>query len=136
MARSEVVILDTHAWVWWMSSPEELSRKARISIETAANASVVYVSAISVWEISLLVQYKRIRLTMDVRDWVARCEALPFLNFVPIDNLIALKANELQDYPYRDPADRMIIATAMFLGGSVITKDRKILDYPHSSSVW
>ena len=136
MERPEIVVLDTHAWVWWISSPDQLSRKARAAIDLAIGNSSVYVSAISVWEISLLIQYNRMQLSMDVGDWVARCEALPFLNFVPVDNLIALKANKLVDYPYRDPADRMIIATSIVLGATVVTKDRKILNYPHSSSRW
>jgi PIN domain nuclease of toxin-antitoxin system len=136
LERSEIVVLDTHAWVWWISSPEELSRKAKKAIDAAAGHSSIYVSAISVWEVSLLVTIKRIQLTMDVDDWIARCEALPFLNFVPVDNLIATKANRLINYTNRDPADRMIIATAILLGGTVITKDRKILDYSHASSRW
>jgi PIN domain nuclease of toxin-antitoxin system len=136
LERAEKVVLDTHAWVWWISSPDELSKKAREAIDTAADSSTIYISSISVWEVSLLVMHKRIQLTMDVADWIARCEALPFLSFVPVDNLIALKANRLPDYTNRDPADRMIIATAIFLGGAVITKDRKILNYSHAVSKW
>jgi PIN domain nuclease of toxin-antitoxin system len=136
LERPEIVVLDTHAWVWWISSPEELSRKAMQAIDAAANHSAIYVSAISVWEVSLLILHRRIQLTMDIADWIARCEALPFLTFVPVDNLIALKANRLTDYANKDPADRMIIATAILLGGTVITKDRKILNYSHAPSKW
>ena len=136
MERSEVAVLDTHAWVWWVSSPDRLSRNAQRRIDDAAETSAIYISAISVWELSLLVIRKRVHLRIDVADWIARCEALPFLNFVPVDNLVALKANDLPDYVHRDPADRMIIATALLLGGTLITQDRKIRNYPHVSSLW
>lgn len=132
----ERVVLDTHSWVWWISSPDELTSQARRAVDAAAGESAIYVSSISVWEVTLLVLRKRIRLTLDVADWISRCEALPFLNFVPVDNLVALKANNLVDYPHRDPADRMIIATTLLVGGTLVTKDRKILAYPHVPSKW
>lgn len=136
MESVERVVLDTHSWIWWISSPGELSAAGRKAIDSAAGQSAIYVSSISVWEISSLVQRKRLRLTVDVKDWISRCEALPFLNFVPVDNLIAFNANRLVDYAHRDPADRMIIATAELLAATVITRDQKILDYPHVRSMW
>lgn len=136
MERLERVVLDTHTFVWWISTPELLSGAARKAIDAAAGGSVMYVSAISVWEIALLANRGRLRLTLEVADWIARCEGLPFLNFVPVDNLVALKANELADYANRDPADRMIIATALLLNATVITKDTGILAYRHVRSRW
>lgn len=97
---------------------------------------MLYVSSISVWEVSLLVLRGRLKLTIDVADWISRCEALPFLNFVPVDNLIALGANRLANYPHRDPADRMIIATALSMGATVVTKDEKIRGYKPVHSKW
>ena len=84
----------------------------------------------------MLVSRGLLGLTMEVEDWISRCEALPFLNFVPVDNLIARKANNLPNYINRDPADRMIIATSIVLGATLISKDRKILDYHGVRSEW
>ena len=84
----------------------------------------------------MLVSRGRLELTMDVEGWISRCESLPFLNFVPVDNLIARTANNLPNYNHRDPADRMIIATALSLSGTLISKDPKILNYSRVSSLW
>ena len=84
----------------------------------------------------MLVSRDRLQLSMGVEDWISRCESLPFLNFVPVDNLIARKANNLPNYSHRDPADRMIIATALSLSGVLVSKDPKILNYSGVSSLW
>lgn len=131
-----MIVLDTHVWVWWISDPDKLSRKARRSIDEAIAERSIYVSSISAWEVALLVLRDRLTLTMDVRDWVARSESLPFLNFVPVDNAIALKSTHLPGRFHSDPADRIIVATALVLGAPLITKDRKLLSYAHARAIW
>jgi PIN domain nuclease of toxin-antitoxin system len=131
-----VIVLDTHAWVWWMSNPRELSAKAKAAIDSAASARAVHISCISAWEVAMLVVKGRLELTMDVEDWVNMSGALPFMNFVPVDNHIAMRSTRLPGYRYRDPADRIIIATAIVLGQPVVTRDRKISSYPGVESVW
>jgi PIN domain nuclease of toxin-antitoxin system len=133
---SEVVLLDTHAFVWWISSPQRLSKRARQRIDTAASQSAIYVSSISIWEIVLLVSRGRLEFSVDVEDWINLCESLPFLNFVPVDNHVAIKANRLPEPFHQDPADRMILATASILKATLITRDDKILNYPHVESFW
>ena len=93
-------------------------------------------SAISVWEIAQLVDRRRLHLTIDVADWIAQSEALPFLHFVPVDNHIALKSVQLPGALHNDPADRIIIATAISLGAILITKDKKISSYSHVKTLW
>jgi len=73
---------------------------------------------------------------MDVATWLAQAAALPFLNFVPIDNHIALKSVQLPAPLHQDPADRIVIATALTLGATLLTKDKKILTYPHVKTMW
>ncbi len=136
MERAEIVVLDTHTWVWWVSNPEKLSKKAKQKIDESSVESSIFISSMSVWEITMLVLRGRAKLTLDADDWISRSEALPFFQFVPVDNLIARKANNLPNYAHRDPADRMIIATALVLGGTLITGDEKILNYPHVLSLW
>ena len=67
---------------------------------------------------------------------MTRCERLSFLRFVPLDNEIARLAVGLPEPYHSDPADRMIIATARYLGAVLVTKDRRIREYEHVSTVW
>lgn len=84
----------------------------------------------------MLVSRGRLELTMDAADWIARCEALPFLSFVPVDNEVALRSTRLPGRLHHDPADRIIIATALSLGATLVTKDRRIRAYEHVPTVW
>ncbi len=129
-------MLDTHAWVWWVSGSEPLSVKARRLIDTAVKQKGVYISSISAWEVAQLADRDRLKLTMAVTDWVAKSEALPFVHFIPVDNTIAQKAVYLAEPLHRDPADRIIIATALTLGFPLITRDEKIANYPHVRTIW
>lgn len=131
-----MIVLDTHVWVWWIASPERLSIKARERIDSEASALKVHISSMSAWELTLLVKKGRLELTMEVQDWIARSEALPFLRFVPIDNRIAVLSNHLPGELHEDPADRIITATASILGATLITKDRRLQDYPHVQTLW
>ncbi len=129
-----MIVLATHIWVWWISNPEDLSNIGRKVIGEATTNKIIYVSSISIWEVALLVTKDRLRFTMDVR--IVKSEALPFLNFVPVDNVIALRSIYLPDPLHSDPADRIIIATALTMGAVLVTKDEKILNYPHVKTLW
>ena len=131
-----MIVLDTHAWIWWVSSPEYLSETAKQTIDEAATGKNIFISSISAWEIAILVSRGRLKLTMNPADWVAASEALPFFDFVPVSNSIALKSAQLPGILHDDPADRIIIATAVSLGAVLVTKDEKIRNYPHVKTVW
>jgi PIN domain nuclease of toxin-antitoxin system len=133
---SEVILMDTHAWVYFVSEPARLSKKAEASIDQALRKNEILISSISAWEVALLVSKKRLELTMDVSEWISASEKLPFVRFVPIDNTIAVRAVYLPPTLHNDPADRIIIATAMKYGAPVITMDKKILNFPHVQSIW
>jgi PIN domain nuclease of toxin-antitoxin system len=90
-----LIVLDTHTWVWWLADPDKISRAAREEIDRAMEREEILISSISCWEIALLVRKRRLELTMPVEDWMARSEALPFVQFVPLDNRIALRSNHL-----------------------------------------
>ncbi len=131
-----MIVLDTHTWIWWVASPDEISRAAREEIDRAMEGEEILISSISCWEIALLVRKGRLELTMPVEDWIARSEALPFVQFVPLDNRIALRANHLLGEIHDDPADRIIIATALTLGAPLVSKDTRIRGYPHVETIW
>lgn len=131
-----MIVLDTHAWVWFVSNPELLSQKANRTIERAVVDENVFISSISAWEVALLTSKKRLLLSMEVADWIKKSEMLPFVNFIPVDNSIAVKSVNLPQPFHSDPADRIIIATTISLGASLITKDERILKYSHVKTIW
>ena len=131
-----MIVLDTHILLWWVNDPATLSKPAKKAIDAAVISKAVHVSCISSWEIALLVERSRLRLALDVRDWLCRCEALPFLTFVPLSNAIAVESVRLPDFPHADPADRIIAATALSLGAALVTKDDKLRNYPHLKTIW
>ncbi len=131
-----MIVLDTHVWVWWLSDPKKLTARARRAVADAALDRAVYISSISTWEIALLVSKDRLRFTMDAHDWIARSEALPFLHFVAVDNAIAVRSVRLPEPFHKDPADRIIVATALSMGVPIVSSDRKILKYPHVKAIW
>lgn len=131
-----MILLDTHVWVWWIGDPDRLSDRARQAIDSRVGAKDIYISSISVWEVALLTRRGRLELAMPLRDWIGRSEALPFLTFVPVDNPIAIRSTELAERLHDDPADRIIVATALSLGASLVTRDRRILEYEQVKSIW
>ncbi|MCK5508160.1 MAG: type II toxin-antitoxin system VapC family toxin [Desulfobacterales bacterium] len=131
-----MIVLDTHTWIWFVSNPELLSNKAKKSINKAIKEKAILISSISAWEVALLVLKKRLVLTVDVSDWIMKSEALPFIKFIPVSNSIAVKSVNQLEPIHSDPADRIIIATAISEGAPLITKDEKILAYPHVQTIW
>lgn len=94
-----MTLLDTHAWLWLVAEPKRLSTRARRHIDREMRSGPLLVSSMSVWEVAKLSERGRLALTMGVEDWVAHCEALPFLSFVPVGNRIALELVRLLAFP-------------------------------------
>lgn len=126
-----MILLDTSALIRWICVPGQLSKRAGETIEKAIKKSEILISSISVWEICLLIKKNRVGFFVDPDTWLQKVESLPFVKFVPVDNRIAAKSVNLPDFPHKDPADRMIIATAREYGAILITSDKKILRYKH-----
>lgn len=131
-----MIVLDTHAWIWFLDDPHRLSTRARKAVDRAVQAGKVHVSSISVWEVAMLVDRGRLQLHRDLADWLADTERLPFLHFVPVDNAIAVKSVQLPAPLHGDPADRLIVATALHLGAALVTRDARLVGYRHVKTVW
>lgn len=132
-----MILLDTHALVWWIAEPKRIPVKARRALDAAVKADeAIAVSSISAWEIAMLVARDRLRFTIDADTWLNRVEALPFLAFVPVDNRIAVRSVHLEGFPHRDPADRLIVATALGLGATVVTADWRLRGYRPLVTLW
>lgn len=130
-----MIVLDTHALVWWVSGGP-LSEGAAEAIERSATAHDLVASSISAWEIGMLVEKDRLELTLDLADWLRRVEAIPALRFVPVDNGLALASVRLPQPLHADPADRMIVATARSLEAPLVTRDQRLHRYPHVETLW
>jgi len=124
------LLLDTHVWLWLISgASDRASRRTWQTLERAAQAECLRVSAISVWEAAVLEARGRIRLAPDCHTWVARALAAPGLHLEPISPRIAVESTRLPAFPHRDPADQMLVATARVTGATLVTRDRRLLDY-------
>lgn len=123
------VLLDTHVLVWLVAGDTRLSLPARQRIEEAAQRNEVWISAITPWEIGMLVAKNRLALTQDAQEWMELVLALPGLRLAPLEPAIAVASSRLPGDPHGDPADRIIVATARHLGATLVTADDKLLAY-------
>lgn len=134
MGRLFVIVLDTHVLIWALGDDGRLGLQARAAIEAAGEGGVV-VSAITPWEIAMLVQKGRLALADDVGAWLETVLALPALRLAALEPAIAVDSVRLPGTLHADPADRLIIATARHLGFPLLTADRAILDYGNAGHV-
>ena len=131
-----MIVLDTHAFVWWLAGDSALSRKAKSVIERERNGGDIVVSSITAWEIAMLVERERLLLSMDVASWLGTAAQIEAIRFYPIDVEIALKSATLPGAFHKDPADRMIVATARKLAAPLVSKDERIRAYAHVKTIW
>jgi len=133
-----VIVVDTHVLVWWASgSFNQLSKRAKSCLVQAEKVDGgIVVSAISAWEIAILVSKGRLNLAMNVDDWLGTAAALPGVQFSPIDRHTAVQSVHLPEPFHRDPADRIIVSTARILNLPLVTSDSNIRNYSHVKSIW
>jgi PIN domain nuclease of toxin-antitoxin system len=125
-----MILLDTHALVWMNQDEAALGKAARRLIQTAWDAQELAVSAISFWECEMLHVAKRVRLLQSPTAWRAQLLAAGLIEF-PVDGEIAMLSVHL-DLPHKDPADRMIAATAIAKCAALMTADTKLLKWKHT----
>lgn len=124
------LLLDTHTWIWLMMGQEnQLTAAAVSSVEETARRGRVLISAISVWELSMLVAKGRIRLAKDVLEWVRDALGVPGVELLSLSPEISVESSRLPGRFHGDPADRILVATARVHQLTLVTKDTGILDY-------
>jgi PIN domain nuclease of toxin-antitoxin system len=122
-----VILLDTHVIVRLLSGDPKLGKRARITIDRAGRRDELFVSAISFWEIAMLVA--KHRLELDTTPSSLRVSAIEDgVQEAPIDGEIAIAAAELPS-AHQDPADRLLVATAIVRGLTLLTADGLLLDW-------
>ncbi|HMJ98004.1 MAG TPA: type II toxin-antitoxin system VapC family toxin [Reyranella sp.] len=121
------LLLDTHIVLWLDSGDERLGEATRRTIDTAWKAGGrILISSVSVWEIAILVDKGFIELDLPVNEWVERFLDRPGLEAVALDHVTAARAYSLHHLEHRDPADRLLIASAIGLGCPLVTRDDRI----------
>ncbi len=128
-----MIVLDTHALLWWTLQPELVSRKAMTAIE---KTDQVVVPSIVFWETALLVRKGRfaLRQSLAVADWVRAVLSIPRIVEAPLTAEIAVRADSLR--MHSDPADRFIVAAALHLRAPLITKDELLRDLALVRTIW
>ena len=128
-----MVVLDTHAWIWWVSEPSRLGRGARERID---RARTVGVPAICCLEVAVLAARGRISLDRPALEWLNDALAQPGVDLLPLTTAVAVKAADLPALAPSDPADRLIMATAILESAPLVTKDDRIRACPCVKAVW
>lgn len=129
-------ILDTHTWIWWHMNPDRLSEKAKAAIKDTGSYDELLLSTISTWEFCKLLEKGRIGISCDPLLWLQEALALPKLTIVPLSPLLAYRSTVLPQPFHDDPADQIIVASAIEEGATILTKDENILAYKYVDSLW
>lgn len=125
-----MLVLDTHAWVWWIDDPTRLSETQRQAISDS-EAHTIGVSVISCWEIAKIYEYGRLELPVELSEWFDAALAYPGMSLLNLTPEIAIESTRLPGEFHRDPFDQMIVATARLNQCPLVTSDGKIANYPH-----
>lgn len=124
---SDALLLDTHISLWLDSGDERLRPSTRTLIDGCwQNGGTVLLSAVTAWEIALLVDTGRIELDLPVEAWIARFIERPGVGAVPLTHDAASRSYRLHHLEHRDPADRLLIATAIELACPLVSYDGRI----------
>ena len=126
----DALLLDTHIALWLDSGDEHLRSSTRALIDGCwQNGGTIHLSAVSVWEIALLVDSRQIELDLPIEDWISRFLQRPGIETVPLGHSAASRSYRLYQLEHRDPADRLLIATAIELACPLVTYDERILRF-------
>lgn len=128
-----MIVLDTHTWLWYATESEKLSKQAKSKI---SRAEALGVHPISCWEMAMLSNSGRIKLNVDISQWIGHALERPKIELLPFTPAAAIRAAGLGGSFPGDPADRFIVGAALELGVPLVTKDQRITDWGHIQTIW
>ncbi len=129
-----MIVLDTHAWLWWVAKPSRLSRVAREAIDGSERFGV---ATISCWEIAMLVEAGRVELDRPVEHWIEQALADARAQSLPLTSRIAVQAALLgRERFVGDPADRIIYSSARGTGARLVTRDAPMRAFDPRGTIW
>ncbi|MGI5881557.1 MAG: type II toxin-antitoxin system VapC family toxin [Dethiobacteria bacterium] len=120
------VLLDTHAFLWWINDDPQLSHMARQTIANGGNT--LFFSTASGWEIVIKTKLGKLRLPDDMASFLFEQLSANAINTLPVQMNHALRVYSLPDF-HRDPFDRLLIAQAQVESLPIITADRQFAGY-------
>lgn len=131
-----MILLDTHAWLWWLQDPDQLSPTALELINREEPGNGLLVSSISIWEIAVKTSLGKLTLPLPIDEWYAQAQTHSGIVIEPLDPLDAIASTTLPGEFHKDPADRILIAIARRYNIQLVTRDYKIQQYPHVKTAW
>ena len=129
-------VLDTHAWIWWVTKDRRLSRRARTAIDRAASRGDLYLSIFSVWEMAKKVEKGQLALDRPLEEWLDAATSADGLQIAEVTRAILVDSCRLPQPFHGDPADQIIVATTRSLSATLVTKDARLRDYAHVRTTW
>lgn len=133
--RMNNLLLDTHIWLWLVLGDKQLKKSSISSIKKASKNHTIYVSAISMWEIAMLEHNKRISLGCPIDEWLHRALSAPGISLASLSPEIVMDSVKMPNHFHKDPADRIIVATARVMNLTLLTRDERILKYSNQGYV-
>jgi PIN domain nuclease of toxin-antitoxin system len=135
MSEAPPLLLDTHAAIW-ITDDQPLAKGAVEAIDGAYRAGgTIFVSAITAWEVGLLESRNRLSLVARPERWFQQLLAISGVRLADLSPDILIASSFLPGTPPRDPADRILLATARDLGATLVTRDRLLLKYGEDGQV-
>ena len=128
MESPEVILLDTCALLWTVNG-DPVSSEALDAINKSGNAGELFLSPVSAWEIGILAQRGEVSLGVSAENYISRTFTRPGIQIAGLTPEIAVRASYLPGQFHSDPADRLLISTAILMGLTLVTRDREILRY-------
>ncbi len=129
-------LLDTHAWLWWVTEDVRLSKRARAAIVRAQRDEELALSAISIWEIAKKVEKGQLQLDRPLDDWLDAALAPEGMQVIELSRPILVDSCRLPGPFHGDPADQIIVATARRRGMPLVTADSRIREFGHVKTIW
>lgn len=127
---TEALLLDTHIALWLDSGSDRLHQSTRTLIDGCwKSGGTIFLSSVTAWEIALLVDMGRIELDVPVDAWVQRFLDRPGIVGAPLEHSAAARSYQFHHLEHRDPADRLLIATAIELRCPLVTYDARITQF-------
>jgi PIN domain nuclease of toxin-antitoxin system len=128
------LLLDTHAAIW-LAQKEPMRKEAVAAIDRTRAAARVLLSAVSVWELSTLIAKQRLTLDQPLGSWVRKFITSKGFDSVSFTIPMAIEATIIPPRVLKDPADRLLVATARHLDVPIVTRDKRILEYADGGHV-
>jgi PIN domain nuclease of toxin-antitoxin system len=134
MGSTSVILLDTHIWIWWVTEQFHLlTDKQKKALDS--NQGNLLLSSISSWEVAKKVETGKLKLSIDVLEWIQLAILIPKIKVIDLSPEIIVKSTRLSDF-HKDPADQLIAATSIITNCPLITSDSKIINHTYINTIF